>query len=241
MKRVLLSLIALAGAMSIHAQVVSIYKNGSKVFSVADADSVVFSACTENGHEWVDLGLSVKWATCNVGATTPDGYGDYFAWGETNSKNNYDWSTYKYCTPYSFTYNMTKYCTGYYGTIDNKTTLELTDDVARVNWGGNWRMPTYDEMNELKTQCTWTWITQNNINGYKIVGPNKNSIFLPVAGYYDENDLKVVGFYGYYWSSSLDTDSSDFAYCLSFRSNLNCYSLVGGYRYYGSSVRAVLP
>ena len=107
-------------------------------------------AQTENGHEYVDLGLPsrIKWATCNVGATTPEEYGDYFAWGETEPKDNYDWSTYKWCNESNAT--MTKYCTdSSYGTVDNKTVLELEDDAAYVNWGGNWRMPTKAELDEL--------------------------------------------------------------------------------------------
>ena len=183
---------------------------------------------SENGHEYVDLGLSVKWATCNVGATTPEGYGDCFAWGETEPKYYYDWSTYKYCNGSHNT--MTKYCVdSYYGTVDNKTTLELTDDAARVNWGGNWRMPTIAESDELKStsNCTWIWITQKGVNGYKVTSKkNGNSIFLPVAGRWS-----------FYWSSSLDTDDNNGAFGLQLNSDdLYWY---GGSRYHGQSVRAV--
>ena len=184
---------------------------------------------SENGYNYVDLGLSVKWATCNVGATTPEGYGDYFAWGETEPKYYYDWSTYKYCNGSWNT--MTKYCVdSYHGTVDNKTTLELTDDAARVNWGGNWRMPTIAEYDELKStsNCTWTWTTQNGVNGYKVTSKkNGNSIFLPVAGRWS-----------FYWSSSLDTDyNSDCAFGLQLNSD-DVY-WYGGSRYHGQSVRAV--
>ena len=194
---------------------------------------------TNNGHAYVDLGLSVKWATCNVGATTPEEYGDYFAWGETTPKTTYDWNTYKYCNGSITT--MTKYCTNsYYGTVDNKTTLELSDDAARVNWGGSWRMPTYDELSELKNtnNCTWTWTTQNGVNGYKVTSKkNGNSIFLPAAGYRNDSDLYGAGSYGYYWSSSLRTDGSYFAcYLLFFSSYVDWY--YDG-RYYGHSVRSV--
>ena len=137
-------------------------------------------------HEYVDLGLSVKWATCNVGASKPEEYGDYFAWGETQPKNTYDWSTYKWCNGSYDT--QTKYCTkSSYGTVDNKTQLELSDDAARANWGGSWRMPTDAEMTELREQCTWTWTTQNGVYGYKVTskksGYTNKSIFLPAAGY----------------------------------------------------------
>lgn len=129
-------------------------------------DSDTFTG-TINGHEWIDLGLSVKWATCNVGASKPEDYGDYYAWGETTTKSDYDWDTYKWCKG---TYDtMTKYCTdSYYGTVDNRTTLTSSDDVATVKWGSKWRMPTKEEMKELDEDCTWTWTTQNGA-GRKIL------------------------------------------------------------------------
>ncbi len=189
--------------------------------------------------EYVDLGLSVKWATCNVGATTPEDYGDYFAWGETSPKTTYNWSTYKYCN--GDEYSMTKYCTkSSYGTVDNKTTLELADDAAHVNWGGKWRMPTEAEQDELRntSNCTWTWTTQNGVTGYKVTSKkNGNYIFLPVAGFRYSDYLNHAGSYGTYWSSSLCADYSDYAYYL-FLGNVNCIS---DYRYYGQSVRAVCP
>ena len=169
-----------------------------------------------NGHEYVDLGLpsGLKWATCNVGANAPEEYGDYFAWGETQPKENYDWSTYKWCNGSYDT--QTKYCTdSYYGTVDNKTQLELSDDAARANWGGSWRMPTKAEQDELREQCTWTWTTQNGVNGYKVTSKsNGNSIFLPAAGHRRFSSLSHAGGIGYYWSSSLDTDILYNAYVL---------------------------
>ena len=189
---------------------------------------------SENDHEWVDLGLpsGLKWATCNVGATTPEGYGDYFAWGETVPKDNYDWSTYKYCKGSKNT--LTKYNTdSNYGTVDNKTTLEFSDDAAHVNWGGKWRMPTAAEQDELRNNCTWTWTTQNGINGYKGTSKtNANSIFLPAASAYD------VGFRGFYWSSSLYESSS--AYNLYFDSAGDISRIHDG-RCSGKPVRAVCP
>ena len=193
----------------------------------------------EGGHDFVDLGLSVMWATCNVGATTPEGYGYYFAWGETRSKNDYTWSTYKYCKGNSVT--MTKYCTsGSYGTVDNKTVLELEDDAAHVNWGGNWRMPTTAEQDELRSQCTWVWTTINNVKGYKITSKkNGNSIFLPAAGYRSRGNISNVGANGYYLSSSLSTGNSCCVYNLYFYSgNVDWDS---GNRNYGRSVRPVCP
>jgi uncharacterized repeat protein (TIGR02543 family) len=192
-----------------------------------------------NAHEYVDLGLpsGTKWATCNVGADFPEDYGDYFAWGETEAKSYYDWSTYKWCKGSYDT--MTKYCTSSSdGTVDNKTTLDLSDDAAYVNLGSSWRMPTEAQLNELRTECTWTWITLNGVNGHKVTSKiNGNSIFLPAAGYRDDSGLHRAGAGGYYWSRSLDTDYSDFAYYLRFDS-VNVYSSYYS-RSYGRSVRPV--
>lgn len=200
----------------------------------------------ENGHAYVDLGLpsGLKWAICNVGATTPEGYGDYFAWGETEPKSNYGWSTYKYCSSVSdvFYDTMTKYCTdGNFGMIDNKTILEFSDDAARVNWGGEWRMPTNAERQELVINCTWTWTTQNGVNGYKVTSEiNGNSIFLPAAGYRHGTSVNDVGSQGSYWLSSLEENSPYSAYYMDFRSDA-----VGWEDYYtrfhGYTVRAVCP
>ncbi|MDY4512785.1 MAG: hypothetical protein SPE10_04975, partial [Paludibacteraceae bacterium] len=129
------------------------------------------NATDTNGHEWVDLGLpsGLKWATCNVGATKPEEYGNYFAWGETEPNTTYDWNTYKWATAtwdatdeFWDLATLTKYNTDSdYSTVDNKTVLELADDAARANWGGAWRMPTDAEWTELRENCTWTWITKN--------------------------------------------------------------------------------
>ena len=192
-------------------------------------------------HEYVDLGLSVKWATCNVGANKPEEYGDYFAWGETQPKSNYDWSTYKWCNGSST--SLTKYCTdSYYGTVDNKNQLELSDDAARANWGGSWRMPTDAELTELREQCTWTWTTQNGVSGYKVTskksGYTNKSIFLPAAGYHGGSSLNLAGSYGDYWSSSLRTVYPDYAWYVEFCSG---YTLgdIKYFRSYGLSVRPV--
>ena len=194
---------------------------------------------TENGHEYVDLGLSVKWATCNVGATKPEEYGDYFAWGETQPKSTYDWSTYKYCNGSETT--LSKYNnSSSYGTVDNKTTLDLSDDAARANWGGSWRMPTRAEQDELRNNCTWTWTTQNGVNGYKVTSKsNGKSIFLPAAGDRVGSSLDAAGAYACYWSSSLYSDTPNYAYYLRFYSNI--VDRRGYYRSYGRSVRPVCP
>ena len=195
---------------------------------------------TTDCMEAVDLGLSVLWATCNVGANSPEDYGDYFAWGETTPKEQYDWTTYKYCAGSSLT--MTKYCSqssyGNNGFTDSKTVLDPEDDAAVVNWGGNWRMPTDEEMTELREQCTWTWTTQNGVNGYKVVGHNGNSIFLPAAGFMNESGFNSAASDGDYWSSSLNTSDPNHAYYVNFNSSnvirYDCFN-----RYTGRSVRPV--
>ena len=218
---------------------------GSQVSFTTKEQSSTPNNGTENGYAYVDLGLSVKWATMNVGASKAEDYGSYFAWGETTTKNTYNWSTYKYCNGSSST--LTKYCNnssyGNNGFTDNKTQLELSDDAARVNWDGSWRMPTDAEWTELREQCTWTWTTQNGKNGYKVTskksGYTNNSIFLPAAGYRYDSSLGYAGSYGDYWSSSLSTDDPYGAWYVGFD-----YSFVrrdGYYRYYGRSVRPVCP
>ncbi|MBQ6276080.1 MAG: hypothetical protein IJK62_05175 [Bacteroidales bacterium] len=174
---------------------------------------------TLNGHDWVDLGLpsGLRWATCNVGASTPTAYGNYYAWGETSTKTTYSSSTYTYS--------------------DNPTTLPSSADAATANWGSAWRMPTPTELNELINNCTVTWTTQNGVNGRLFTGPNGNSIFLPAAGYRNASGLCGAGSGGRYWSSSFLPSSTDNAFILYFDSG-NC-SLGSLYHYCGLSVRAV--
>jgi hypothetical protein len=176
----------------------------------------------------------------NVGADSPEDYGDYFAWGETQQKEVYNWSTYKWCNgSQDF---MTKYCTGYFdGTVDHKITLDLSDDAANVNWGGSWRIPTRTEQDELinTSYTTWTWTTQNGVKGHKVTSKiNGNSIFLPAAGYHYNSDLNYAGSSGVYWSSSLLTEYSDSAYGFSFGWDGVDWNYQ--YRNRGRSVRPVL-
>ena len=189
-----------------------------------------------NGHEYVDLGLpsGVKWAICNVGAKNPWEYGGYYAWGEIEEKSNYSWSNYKWCngTPDV----MTKYCLkSTYGTVDNKKNLDPEDDVARVKWGGTWRMPTLTEQKELLTTCTWVWTTLNGVKGYKVTGPNGNSIFLPAAGYRDRTEVKYRGSSSGFWSTRLGV--LNLSSCLGI--NSSSYELDFCCRFLGYSVRPV--
>ena len=175
-----------------------------------------------NGHEWVDLGLSVKWATCNVGASTPDDYGNYYAWGETSTKSSYTRD------------NSISYAESW-GDIGG----DSNRDAATVNWGGSWRMPTKAEYQELKDNCTWTWTTQNGHKGYKVTSKkNSQSIFLPAArGRYGDT-LYFEGELGLYWSSTPDESNDNCAYCLYF--DERSPSVDVNARRIGLSVRPVL-
>ena len=181
------------------------------------------STGTENGHEWVDLGLpsGLKWATCNVGAKTPEQCGNYYAWGETKPKEEYNQSN-------SLTYGKD---------IDD-ISGNAQYDAATANWGGEWRMPTREEMTELINKCTWEWTKQSGVRGYKVTGPNGNSIFLPAVGYFYGTTFNS-GSCGYscYWSYTPSSNTND-AYYLRFDSGGSLYTSNGN-RYYGYSVRPV--
>ena len=213
----------------------------SFIKKLVDGLKIVDGSGGNSSMEAVDMGLSVEWASCNLGASSPEEYGDYYAWGETVTKSDYSWLTYKFRTSGDNWDNVkfSKYNTSSsYGPIDYKTKLELSDDVAHVKWGGSWRMPSDAEWTELRTKCTWTWTTQYGKRGYKVTSKtNGNSIFLPAAGYQGGTSIYDVGFRGYYWSSSLYTDGPNRAWGVYFdsdgvnRSNFR--------RYYGFSIRPV--
>ena len=187
----------------------------------------------------VDLGLSVKWASCNVGAWGLLEYGDYFAWGEIEPKENYDWSTYKWCD--GTRYTLTKYNTSdSNGTVDDKTQLDIEDDAANVYWGGSWRMPTDSEWKELIRNCTWTWTTRSGISGYLITSNiNGNSFFLPANGFKMMTRTLSDGISGLYWSSSLGTDSPRVAWDMGFNQSDIARWDFDQDRCYGLSVRPV--
>ena len=178
---------------------------------------------THEGHEWVDLGLSVKWATCNVGANTPEEYGNYYAWGETSTKSRYD--------------------------DDNSKTYErsMSDirgnssyDAARANWGGSWRLPTKAECDELLNNCNCQWTTQNGVEGMRFTSKrNGKSIFLPAAGWRYASFTYFPGKFGNYWSSSPYEGNTQYAYSLYFDSERSAITDWGS-RDSGRPVRPVL-
>ena len=196
----------------------------------------------------VDLGLSVYWASCNLGAAKPTEYGGYYQWAGTKDVSDtgiyLDWSYCPYHTGSDESSGWTKYNTkSSYGTVDNKTVLEAMDDAATVALGGKWRMPTDEEWTELRNtdNCSWTWTTIDGVNGYKVQskksGYTDNWIFLPAAGSRRGTDLSLVGSGGYYWSSSLNTGGPNLAWYVYFYSDN-----VSRYRYNrcnGQSVRPV--
>ena len=225
-KLFLILLVSIFFCTVVNAQGIKIYQKNGEILNLfyADIDSIVAYGDTINNndkYEAVDLGLSVKWATFNVGATTPEEYGDYFAWGETSPKETYTKEN-------SLTYEMN------IGDISGNPEY----DAATANWGGSWRMPTETEMQELCENCTWEWTMQNGVNGYKLTSnKNGNYIFLPAAGYRNESSLKLDGKNGYYWSSASYEKIKNNTFYLLFYSGYN--KPMWNYRRYGYSVRPV--
>jgi hypothetical protein len=194
------------------------------------------------GHAYVDLGLpsGTLWATCNVGADSPEDYGDYFAWGETQPKSDYSWSTYQYCMGSST--KLTKYCDnasyGYNGFTDNLTTLQPSDDAATAQWGSGWRMPTIEEWRELRDNTTHVWTSQNGVGGRLFTATNGNSLFLPAAGSRDGTNLDHAGWSGSYWARSLSPGHPSMVFNLLINAD-NCSTNGSGLRNKGLSVRPV--
>ena len=221
--------------------IVTAIKAGSATITVNTNDGGKTATCSltvNPAQEAVDLGLpsGLKWASCNIGAIKPEEYGDYYAWGETETKENDCLETYKWGSGSNLV-SFIKYNTNsQYGTVDNKTILDPDDDVAYVKLGGKWRMPSYTEWTELSTKCSWTQTTQNGVYGKKVTGPNGNSIFLPAAGWQYGTNLTSVGSNGFYLSSSLDTDNPYLAWFVTFSTNVNRNFFIRGY---GLSVRPV--
>ena len=207
-----------------------------QIFSISNYPATLSSPAAEP----VDLGLSVKWASWNVGASAPEEYGTHFAWGEVEGNWYYNWSTYKWCN--GTQYSLTKYNkNSSYGIVDNKTVLDPEDDAAHVNWGDGWRMPTDSEWTELMTNCTWTWTTLNGVNGRLYTGPNGNSIFLPAAGGKGYSDYEIPGRAALFWSSSLYMSLSTLALDRNFYVNQAGWYAKETGRYNGLSIRPVCP
>lgn len=250
------------------------FKGSTGAFSrcnVVNMGTVNATDWTRVTQKYVDLGLSVKWATCNVGASQPQEYGDYFAWGETEGNNSgktiFDWPTYKWCEGSETT--LTKYNTNdEYGFVDDKITLDASDDAAHINWGSAWRMPTPSEQQELRNTCYWEWtdsykssgiagyivykaksdadkgIKKNNYNNATTTmsyTTNDTHVFLPSAGYYDRDSYRKAGDCGSYWSSNESNESNPpqlTAWCLGWDSNYVQIPNID--RCCGQSVRPVL-
>ena len=177
---------------------------------------------TINGHQWVDLGLSVKWATCNVGASSPSDYGNYYAWGETRTKSEY-----------------TEDNSSTYGINIGDISGDNRYDAARANWGGTWRLPTEAEMEELMDKCTWTWTSQGGHNGYRVTGPNGSSIFLPAAGYRGGSSLYNANVTGHYHNSTPDMSDATIVYHLFIDNSRSVWFADSDSRSSGQSVRPV--
>ena len=191
-----------------------------------------YTTCPDGNHpHMIDLGLpsGTLWACCNVGASAPEEYGNYYAWGETSPKSVYNWDTYQY---------------GYYGYNEDYSHLVNIGsdiagtqyDAATANWGAPWRMPSLTQIQELLNNCTSTWTTQNGVNGRKFTGPNGGTIFLPAAGYRWDSDLNNAGSHGYYWSSALYESRPSHAFSLYFYSDHASWSSYR-FRSRGLSVR----
>ena len=197
-------------------------KTTTTTSSSGSSSSTSSPSGTINGHAYADLGLSVKWATCNVGASSPEDYGNYYAWGETATKSSYDADNSKTFRKSSYNYD-----------IGGNSSL----DAARANWGGTWRLPTKAEMQELIDKCTWAWTTQGSKKGCKVTGPSGRSIFLPAAGCRFWSSLYYAGSNGRYWTSTPYEGDADGACSLYFDDSDR--RVDWGPRYHGFSVRPV--
>lgn len=217
-------------------------------FGTGYGEDKEFATCgTYNGHGYVDLGLpsGTLWATCNVGASKPEVYGGYFAWGETRPRSYFDDTRYRFYRCYA-SYDedvceLTKYCNdsdyGYNGFTDDLTTLLPEDDAATVNWGGGARIPTEDDWVELYEHCEWSYVTCNGVKGAQFIGPSGFSLFLPAAGTRYYSDIFLYGGDGDYWSSSLNTGNPRLARIFYFRSG--SYVMGCSSREAGLPIRAV--
>lgn len=238
MRRLLALLLMAASLHTAKAQVVVLHMAGNQTieYNISQLDSITFDE-----HEWVDLGLpsGTLWATCNVGSNSPEGDGDYFAWGETKPKSNYSWNTYTLCNGSAS--KITKYCTNdIYGIVDGETELMPKDDAATANWGNGWQIPSSEQFAELLDTCnvTSTWTNKNGVWGWSITSKsNGNNLFLPAKGWRYEGDFYEINSEGYYWIRSLAEVYSNCSFHLTFGSDN--FQTTFSYRCCGYSVRPV--
>ena len=248
-KIILFFVVVLCIAHLVNAQLkLYVYENDGEVssFVASEVDSISFTAPSDyliepndiDSFEYVDMGLSVRWGTCNVGAASPEEYGYYFAWGEVETKEYYQLNNYRWAA--SVSGMILKYCTNsFLGNVDNKTQLEPEDDAAHVICEDMWRIPTEYEFNELIDNCSIAWTSSNGVYGLEFVSnKNGNSIFIPAAGYYYDVEKDASSF-GYYWTSSLDINDSTKAKQFAF--NEDGHILSSSTRYFGQTIRPVLP
>ena len=248
-KIILFFVVVLCIAHLVNAQLkLYVYENDGEVsaFVASEVDSISFTAPSDyliepndiDSFEYVDMGLSVRWGTCNVGAATPEEYGYYFAWGEVETKDYYQLNNYRWAS--SVSGMILKYCTNsFLGNVDNKTQLEPEDDAAHVICEDMWRIPTEYEFNELIDNCSIAWTSSNGVYGLEFVSnKNGNSIFIPAAGYYYDVEKDASSF-GYYWTSSLDIDDSTRGKQFAF--NEDGHIISGSTRYFGQPIRPDLP
>lgn len=258
MKKLFTILVLFTMILSMTAQTEKFYewKNGTYTErEVIDIDSITFTLPFVSKEDndikpsipeyAIDLGLPSRtlWADRNVGADSPEAYGDYFAWGETEPKINYSWNNYKWCEGTDNT--ISKYCTdlsyGYNGFTDKKYILDSEDDASFVNMGKEWRMPTKAEYEELLSKCTWDWTELNSVIGYKVTGPNGNSIFFPAAGSNNDSEASIYGKIGLYYSSSLCESAPYGAWYLIFYNSFErACTMLHQNRCNGYTVRAVV-
>ena len=202
---------------------------------------LVLSGCVpedfEQGAKYgaVNLGLSVMWANCNVGASSPEDYGKYYSWGELEDKESYYWEDYAYWSDYDYDEEASEDEIEYLG---RDISGYSSYDVARAKWGEDWRMPTLDEIQELMDECYWYWTTVNGVAGYRVMGPNGNSIFLPAAGDRSDEIYEDRGWAGYYWCSTLDEEEEYKANILGFNEEDGWVWYIGG-RSLGLTIRPV--
>lgn len=204
-------------------EVKNIYLGNTKISKVYKGEDLIYPSGQIN-YEYIDLGLSVKWATCNIGATKLEEYGWYFQWGDTQgwrqdqigTEKQFTWATYKWCNGTQNT--LTKYCTDAdYGIVDNKTTLDLEDDSARANMGGKWRMPSQTEYQELINACNYQWQINYNSSGvngmlFTLKTDTTKKLFFPATGYYYYSNGTLLNNIGYIWINELYTALNDTEY-----------------------------